>query len=133
MSEEPIFAAPVLEFGVEGDPDAEQAIVALRTAFGAAAGLFTHDQMSDFVGQLLQWAAKGQPHHQGRSTEPEMIVARPVRVQNLALGPASETHEASLFVPVGPLRLQFVLDKRLIAGLVANLMRLEGIEPPKPN
>lgn len=133
MSDQPIIAAPVLEYAIDGDPDAGSAIVALTTAFGGAAGVFTSDQLSDFAAQLLAWAAMAQPHHDRRSTEPEMVVGRPIRVANLALGPAEDDETATLIVPVGPLRLQFIVQKRLIAGLVGGLARMEGMDLPKPN
>lgn len=133
MSDQPIIAAPVLEYAVDGDPNADSAIVAISTAFGGAAGVFSADQLSDFAAQLLAWAAMAQPHHGRRSTEPEMVVGRPIRVANLALGPGEDDATVTLIVPVGPLRLQFIVQKRLIAGLMGGLARLDGMEIPKPN
>jgi hypothetical protein len=133
MSDQSVIVAPVLDFGVTGDPDGEHGIVAVQTAFGGAAGLFTADQLTDFASQLLAWAAMAQPHHERRSTEPEMVVGRPIRVANLALGPADDDATVTLIVPVGPLRLQFIVQKRLIAGLIGGLARLDGMELPKPN
>lgn len=133
MSDDPIFAAPVLEYGIDGDPAREQPIVAIKTSFGAAAGIFTVDQLGDLAAQALAWASLGKQVHQARTTEPEWIVGRPIRTPNLALGPADEPENVVLIVPIGPLRLQFIVPKRVILGLVATLQRLDAMDIPKKN
>lgn len=130
--EKAVFAAPVQDYGVIGEPGAQQPIIAITTAFGGAAGIFNPVQMSDLLAQILTWAGSAPQMSPRRSSEPEWVEARPVHVPNLAVAPADEPDKVSLIVPVGPLRLQFIVPREVIASLPDGMARMDSWGRPKP-